>query len=88
MGTIQSVTDAGDVRVRYPGVVWTVNPDVLTKISGSDTEVRTESNVSCMLSPQWNLSQWSLYEQDTVEPVSSGHCMSRIQWNLSLVVTV
>jgi hypothetical protein len=32
-GTVQSVTDSGDIRVRYQsGMVWTLNADVATKV--------------------------------------------------------
>ena len=32
-GTVQSVLESGDIRVRYPsGHVWTMNPDVVVKV--------------------------------------------------------
>ena len=33
MGTVQSVADTGDLRVRYSNnMTWTLNPDVATKV--------------------------------------------------------
>ena len=33
-GTVQSVLDSGDIRVRYPsGRMWTMNPDVVVRVS-------------------------------------------------------
>ena len=38
IGTVQSVLDLGDIRVRYPsGHVWTMNPEAVVKVKLKDT---------------------------------------------------
>ena len=60
-GTVQSVTDPGDLRVRFNnGMMWTINPAAVTKVSyppPCDVIVNKHTVTACILpaTSQWRV---------------------------------